>query len=297
MDFDTFIGQGWDQHVEDAPGVAARLQADGIALLTESRQVVPLAHLAHHVMGEHLGRWQDGLQFQQQLAALPLCPPGSVEAMALQRFMASLRLASGSADAADRADAHAALSPSDRIRITAMAAASLAEHNSTRALQLFNDALAQDQSAALPDTDPCKRALAIGGNGLAGTLEEKADRSAEERSLMILAAQTARHYWAIAGGWLETERAEYRLAMTWLQAGDLAQARLHAQRCLDIVEAHGSVALEVFFGCEALGRVERAAGNSGAHLQALARAEAAFGGLEESDRGWCQASLKKLAAT
>ena len=291
MDFDAFIGQGWDDHVKDASGVAARLQTDGIALLSEARQIVPLAHLAHHVMGEHLGRWQDGLQFQQQLAALPLCQPGSAEAQALGRFMASLQLASGAMDAVDL---RSTLSPSDAIRVTAMAAASLAGQDTARALALFQDALAQADRAALPDTDPCTRALAVSGNNLASTLEENNSRSAEERSLMILAAQTARRYWGIAGGWLETERAEHRLAMTWLQAGDPVQARVHAQNCLDIVAAHEGAALERFFGWDALGRADRAAGHAAGHAQALSQAEAAFEALEPGDRGWCQASLDAL---
>jgi hypothetical protein len=61
------------------------------------------------------------------------------------------------------------------------------------------------------------------------------------------------------------------------------------------VRANGSVPLELFFGWEALGAVERAAGNATAHAQALAQAHAAFAQLDESDRGWCQASLDKLA--
>ena len=67
------------------------------------------------------------------------------------------------------------------------------------------------------------RALAVAANNLASSLEERSTRSAGERELMILAAQTARHYWGRAGGWLETERAEYRLAMSWVQAGDPAR--------------------------------------------------------------------------
>ena len=109
-------------------------------------------------------------------------------------------------------------------------------------------------------------------------------------------AQTARHHWAIAGTWLETERAEYRLANTWLQAGDLARAREHAQACLEIVAANGGVALERLFGWEALGLVERAAGNATGHAQALARAREAFAELDESDKSWCAASVDKLAA-
>ncbi len=139
------------------------------------------------------------------------------------------------------------------------------------------------------------RALAITGNGLACTLEEKPDRTADERALMILAAQTARHHWAIAGTWLETERAEYRLANTWLQAGDLVRAREHARACLEIVAANDGAALERPFGWEALGLVERAAGNATGHAPALAHARAAFTELDASDKSWCAESIDKLA--
>ena len=289
MDFDTFIGQGWDEHVKDPAGVAARLHSEGIALLTDAAQIVPLAHMAHHVMGEHLGQWQMGLRFQEQLAALPLCPPGGAAAQALRRFMASLQLASGATDE------DATLSASDRIRVTAMAAASLCDHDTARAKQLFQDALVRAHTAALPDSDPVNRALAISGNNLASTLEEKPQRSAEARALMILAAQTARHYWAIAGGWLETERAEYRLAMTWVQASDSAQALVHAQNCLAIVQANDAPPLERFFAWEAKGVAARAAGDLSGHQQALAQVREACAALTEADRGWCQASLDKLA--
>ena len=292
MDFDAFISQAWNDHADDAAGVAQRLQTQGLALLSQESQIVPLAHLAHHVWGEHLGQWQEGLQLQQQLAALPLCTPGGAAAQGLRRFMASLQLCAG------QDGQRPGLSASDRIRVSAMAAASLAGHDTARALVLFEDALAQADAAKLPDADPYTRALAATGNGLACTLEEKPSRSADERRLMILAAQTARRYWARAGGWIEIERAEYRLVKTWLQAGNVAQARQHAQNCLEIIDTQDppAPALERFFGWEALSSVERAAGNATGLAHALAQAQAAFVALEESDRGWCQASLDKLKA-
>jgi hypothetical protein len=290
MDFDAFTDQAWTDHATDSAAVAARLQASGLALVGNAQQLAGMAHLAHHVFGSHLARWQDGIDFQQQLAALPCCADGSNEALAIARHVAALRLAGGLGD--DRAGA----STSDRIRLTALAANNLAEHDATRAAALLEEALAMAETAGLPDGDPCHRALAIAGNNTASTLEEKPKLSAEEKRLMILAAQTGRKHWAIAGTWLETERAEYRLAMSWLKAGDTAQARQHAQNCLEIVQAHDDVALEAFFGWEALGVVERAAGNATGHAQAVAQAEAAFARLAEGDQGWCRASLDKLRA-
>ena len=274
MDFDSFIDQAWTDHATDASAVATRLQAEGLPLLTAAGQIPRFAHLAAHVHGDHLGRWQDGVQFQRQLDALPFCPAEGDTPAALRRYIASLSLAAGTHDE------RPALVGSDRIRVTAMTA----------------EALADVETAGLPDDGPHARALAITGNNLAATLEELPERSAAQRALMILAAQTARRFWAIAGTWLETERAEHRLAMTWLQAGDLAQARRHAQQCLAIVAANDGAALERFFGWEALGRIERAVGDPAAQAQALAQAEVAFAALDDGDRAWCQASLDALKA-
>ena len=291
MSFSAFNDRAWNDHADDAAGVAQRL-ADALPLVTDETQLNQLMTLAHHVHGEHLGRWHDGIALIERLAALPVFVEGGASGQARRRWVASLRLSDASAVSTPGLDS---LSPSDRIRVGAMAAANLAERDTARADRLLRAALDLAQRADLPATDPMHRALAVTGNNLTCTLESKPARSADERALMILAAQTARQHWAIAGTWLETERAEYRLAMTWLQAGDPERAREHAQACLEIVEANQGAALERFFGWEALGRVERAAGNPAGHAHALASAREAFAGLDEGDRGWCGESLEKLA--
>ena len=287
MDFDNFLNQAWDEHATQTAAVAERLAAQGLARVTEESQIVPLANLVHHVHGEHLGRWAEGRALLRQLAAHPACAGAANQTLA--RFQASLALCEGSAD--DRA----AMTPSDRIRVAALAAANLAERDTPRASALFDEALAEADRAALDAADPTHRALAVTANNLACTLEEKRSRSPAERALMVAAAQAARRYWALAGGWLETERAEYRLAMTWLQAGDPTLARHHAQQCLAIVQANGSAPLERFFAWGAIGLAARAAGDAASHDEALEQARTAFAALDEGDQGWCRASLDKLA--
>ena len=288
MDFDTFVGKAWDEHATDSQAVAHRL-SEGVPLVTTEPELMRLMDLAHHVHGQHLGAWGAGRAFVERLAALPPFAPEGASGQALRRCMASLAVC-------ERADADlGGLSPSDRIRVAAMAAGNLAEHDTPRAMRLLQQALGQAESAGLAAADPMHRALAVAGNSIAVTLEEKTARSAEERGLMILAAQVARCHWAIAGTWLETERAEYRLAITWLQAGELAQARTHAQNCLEIVAANQGAALERLFGWEALGRVERAAGNAPGHAQALLNARTALAELAAADQAWCAAAIDKLA--
>jgi hypothetical protein len=268
--------------------VAERIIGQSLAFATEESRIVPIAHLAQHVFGDHLGRWADGLAFLDQMAALPVTQGAAAQTVA--RFQAALKLAGG------LADARPSLEPSERIRVTALAAAQLGAHDAVRSRALLDEGVAEAERAALPDKDPAHRNLAIAGNGIASTLEELEDRSPAQTRLMLRAAQVARRFWELAGTWLETERAEYRLAMSWLQTGDTAQARQHAQHCLEIVRANGSVPLEAFFGWVVLGLVERAAGNTTGHQQAQSHAQAAFQTLEEGDRSWCRPSLDRLAA-
>jgi hypothetical protein len=289
MDLKTFVADGWRDHADDARGVADRL-GDGLALVTDEAQIADLVGLANHVFGSHLAAWREGLAFFDRVAAWPGLAIDGTSGQALHRCKASLGLAAGIDDM------RPALPVSDRIRVSVMAAASLAEHDAERATTLFGDAIEQARSAGLAAADPVNRALAANGNNLASTLEQKAERSAAERELMILAAQTARHYWEIAGTWLETERAEYRLAMTWLQAGDPARAREHAQACLEIVKSNGNPPLEAFFGWEAIGRVERAGGNQTGHAHALAMARPEFERLPDDDKAWCREVLTALEA-
>ena len=287
MDFDTFIGQAWDDHASASRAVADRL-AHGAARVTDEAQLNRLMHLGQHVYGEHLAAWDEGVAFLERLKSLPIFAPDGASGQQLRRCVAGLRLSADDAAVLD------GLSASDRARVAAMAASNLVAHDTVRAGRWLREAIDLAQHSGLPGSDPMHRSLAAAGNALACALEEKSDRSADERELMILAAQTARHHWAIAGTWLETERADYRLAITWLQAGDLAQARRHAQACLELVAANDGAALERLFGWEALGRVERAAGNATGHAQALAHARQAFDQLDASDKAWCAASIEKL---
>jgi len=286
-DFDAVIGQAWNDHADDARGVAGRLPQLQ-ALATDEPQLMRVIMLAHHVYGAHLGEWDAGTSTLHSLRAHSAYRDDAASGDSMRRALASLALCAGGAPSG--------LGASDEIRAHAMAADNLSSHDTARAAQQFGQALALAERSALPGTDPMHRALAAAANGLACTLEEKAGHSADERALMILAAQTARRHWELAGTWLEVERAEYRLAMTWLQAGDLAQARQHAQQCLDIVEVKQAPALESFFGWEALGVVERAAGNASAHARALDRARTAFADLSADDQAWCKQSLDKLTS-
>jgi hypothetical protein len=286
--FDGWLEEAWSRHAADPAGVAARLAGEGAARAADDSQLLALVRLVHHVMGEHLRRWAEGRATVAALGAHAACGAGTRAQLPV--FDASLALAGG------LEDLRATLGRSDRIRANALAAGSLVGHDAARAGELLAEAMASAEAEPLDDADPACRALAVAGNNLACELEDKPGRSEAERTLMLLGARTARTWWARVGGWLEIERAEYRLSMSWLAAGDPSRALEHARACLAIVEQQGAPPLEAFFGWEAAGRAAAAAGDASGHAQALEQSRAAFEALGEGDRRWCRASLDALAA-
>lgn len=287
-DFDAFIDQAWDEHATAPEQVADRLAAEGARWVTDATRLAPLVRLVHHLHGEHLGRWQAGRDLIAALAAQPACVGDADAAAAAHRAIASLELSAGHVDALKH------LNAADRIRVAAMAAANLAERDTARATQLFEQALAEAATGAWPAGDHVHRALAVSGNNLAASLEDKAERSADERALMITAATAARTHWAQAGGWLEVGRAEYRLAMTWLKAGDSARAMSHAQTAQTIVEANDAPAMEAFFAWEATARAAKAAANASMHQRAVAQARVHFQQMDAAGQQACAETLQAL---
>lgn len=282
---DAFLDQAWSDHADHAPAVAARLP-ESLPLVADDDGVMRLAALTHHVLGEHLGRWPEGLAFLAQLAERGAHGAGG--AASLARCEASLRLCAG------LADERAAMTASDQCRVSAMAAGNLAAFDTARSAQLLEDALAR--AGGLPDADPGVRALAANSNGIAASLQELAPLGPAQRELMLRAAQAARTQWERAGTWLEVERAEYRLALCWLAAGDAATALEHAQRCDAIVREHGAPPLELFFAAEALALPALALGDGASHASAAATARQAFAALAPDDQAWCRVTLDKIDA-
>lgn len=290
-DLAAFVEQGWADHADAPAAVAARLEL-GFELLRSDADVSLLARLAEHVYGAHLGQWTPGLEFLTRLAAHArgrgCLPPGSPAEADLARHEATLALCRGDTDP------RAGRPTSDRIRISALAASSLSLFDAERAQGLLAQALQEAADSGLPDSDPMNRTLAVCGNSIAAGLEELPERTTAQRALMITGAETARCYWERAGTWLQVERAEYRLAHTYLKAGDLQQARWHATTCLQIVQANGSPPLEVYYAWEPFALIDRARGDHAAAQAALQAMRAEFPRLTADEQPWCAESLQKV---
>jgi hypothetical protein len=302
MTLDQFCSQAWNDHSTDAAGVFARLP-DGVALVTEPAHLPMLAGLIVHVSGEHLGRWTDGIGLLDLLAASPHWEASSPADKALMRSKAVLFRCAGDHDAEARAFAAGKTGEdvpeaSDLIRVLAVAAAALVGQQRMSEARADFEACVRLAAYGPAASDPAARALAVTANNLAADFENRSALTGDERSFMIRAAEIARQFWAIAGGWMETERAEYRLAMSHLKAGDPASAGRHAAECLRVVEANGSDPGETFFAREALSRAKLAEGDlPGARGERTAMAEALPTIEDEDFRSFATEELAKLDAS
>ncbi|HEX4923205.1 MAG TPA: hypothetical protein VFV50_03935 [Bdellovibrionales bacterium] len=286
MSFSTYLSQAWEQHALETENVAQNLMS-GVQLIENSEQITQMAQLIAHVLGEHMGEWEKGIETLQVLKKHQFVVKGSEEEGAIDRSITALQLASGRAENLRR------FSSSDQVRILALAASALAERDPGGAQGHFQRAL-EIARGGFEKEDPANRALAVTGNNIAASLGEKSSLSSHELELMILAAQTARKFWEIAGTWIHVERAEYRLAMSFLKSGDVRQALIHAQNCLKIIEQNQGEPLEAYFGYEALALAERARGNLLGYQNAATRAREKFEVLRPEDKPWVQESLNRL---
>ncbi len=287
MTFDAFLATAWSDHADRPQEVADRMAAS-LHVMQSAAQIAPFANLLTHVHGEHLGQWQRGIELLQSLRGVPAFDGSDAVTSALDRHAATLRYASGDATAL------APLAAAERAAVLASSASIFAARGQWKtAIAAYAEALAI-AGAGLPSGAPAIRALAVGGNNLAAALEGKLDRDAGETQGMIAAAQGALTYWRQAGTWLEEDRAHYRLARTFLAAGDAVAAAQSAQRCIGVCAGNDAPAFESFFGWAALAVAQRRAGNGDAFAASRARALALFEQVPKDEQTWCKSAVDEL---
>lgn len=186
------------------------------------------------------------------------------------------------------------LATEDQVIVLATSASALAaQREYGRAIDAYAFAL-RLAAPGLPPRSPALRSLAVAGNNLAASLEEKPDRDPGETEGMVAAAEGGLKYWQAAGTWLEHERAEYRLAKSLLQAGASANAILSAQRCVALCEANDAPAFERFFGYAVLAVAQRRDRDRPAFEASRQRALEQYAMIAADEREWCASDRQDL---
>ena len=285
----TWLDQLLQQHDTQPAAVAAALAQRAPALPADAEGAEAL-RLAEHVLLAHLA---DVPGLQAFVDALP-APLGDAPATApsLQRLRWALATLTGQPGPA--------LPDAPRWRAlqnVVLAMAATGRSSEAAALMLADEptALAQGQSDA-------GKACAAAANNVASHLQTGPRGDAARDALMLQAAALARRAWASAGGWMQVERADYRLALCHAVLGQGAEALAHARQCLAACVAGGEAAgeaadaVEHFFAHEALVRAHHAAGDAQAAAAATQRMHTLLADIPEADglRAWCADVLADL---
>lgn len=288
MDFDAFVAQAWADHADAAAGVAARLRTDTPPPTTPA-QLEALIRLVVHLLGEHLGDFDDARWRLSALATHEHASP-SVQS-ALRASLAAIDLAdAGRAWLTDFTDAEVVRAQSSA------AAICVGQGRSAAALDFI--ACARRRLAQMPVATPADhRPLAAACHNMAWVLHDRGDaRSAADTAAMLDFAAASRAHWERAGTWLEVERGEYDLARMHLAAGRPGTALRHAAQCLAGCIAHDAPPYEIFFGHEALALVQRARCDRAALSHHQRAAKDTFDRLDDDDRAACRSALDAVLA-
>ena len=281
-----FIEQGWNDHVTDLAGVAARLDGALPLLKREPAKTGDFLALAEHVLVCHLGDADAMAGWVERLAPLAVEHPETQAPLARARL--AVRLLRG--EPVDVEGQPRVL----LIRAHGSAtngAAARGDFRHARALLHGARALAGDT-----DTDSVK-ALAGVANNLASQMLDNG-RGPEPDGLMMEAAELAQRSWHQAGTWMNAERADYLLAVCAAAIGDAARAMRHANACLSLCTAHGADAYELFFAHEALGRASLAVGNRASAHDALAHMRPLLDRIDDAgSRAYAQSVFDKVNTT
>jgi hypothetical protein len=258
------MARAWNDHAARSDAVARRLRTRTPPPQTPG-EVTQLVRFVVHVLGEHLGRFDDA---RWRLEALRTHPLADAE------VQSALKVAEVTLDIGEgRIDVSHGLDAAQAVRAEAAAAAlCLGRGQVERAERLLECARERVAALAAP-TPQDHRPLAVACNNMAWTLHDLgAQRSTEQTVAMLRLAAASREHWSRAGGWLEIERAEYALALTHLSAGLHDDAWRHAGQCLAVCLHHGAPLYELVHAHEAMARVHHArreVGELAHHAQAL----------------------------
>jgi hypothetical protein len=283
----SWLDQAQSQHADQPLAIAAGLTARA-AHLPASADGAEAIRLAEHVWLAHAA---DTAGLQAFLAALPSSlSQDTTTAPGLQRAHLALAWLAGQPMPAQ----------TDAIRWRVLQNVVLAMATQGRSEQALALLQADETAALAQGQSDAGKAFAATANNVASHLQDGPRGDAARDALMLQAAAIARRAWASAGGWMQVERADYRLALCHAAAGQGAEAVEHARRCLAGCVAAGEQAdaLEHFFAHEALVRAHRAAGDPAAAGAAVQRMQVLLADIAEADglRAWCAEVLVALPA-
>ncbi|WP_176057066.1 hypothetical protein [Paraburkholderia sp. BCC1876] len=199
------LKQDWQDHTKKPEGVAERLWTRLSSPMGES-DLVELAALASHVFGEHLGDWQNGIRYLEQLghehphASLACCSR-------VKRQQAVLVKAQDSTVRLDSFDEQ------DQFYITALALPAITlQRSAQEGEEIFTEAI---QLMVALDSRAQRRLFGVVTANLVCDLLERSTLSGGERNFLVTLAEKSYGIWSQEGDESDREKAGFRLVQCY----------------------------------------------------------------------------------
>ncbi|OQW49132.1 MAG: hypothetical protein A4S09_03455 [Proteobacteria bacterium SG_bin7] len=189
MAFSDYIQEAWKNHSTQCEKVAADFPRAATLAITHD-EINQFVELVIHVMGEHLGKWKEGISFLTNLKKITSFSKNSDVGVAIKCAIAAFQISD------EQTPDLRSFTRSEQIRILALAATNLCDRDFKKSKRLLSQAVALAETN-VEKRDPANRAIAVTSNNFACGLEEKKSRTPEETEWMIACAEIARKYWEL----------------------------------------------------------------------------------------------------
>lgn len=287
------------RHGEDSAAAALAFSQESAGLWSEASAADLELWLrsAEHVL---LGHQDDASGLETLLQALAAQLPQLVATPPLESGLLRTRTALAlAADAAQTPASWGGLGAADRVRACYNPALAWSRRQEFPTAQHLMH-LARSEAEAAPQDKLAQRSLAALAHNLSADWRQSFEPGDSEAvEAMLDAARLARQAWAIAGGWLEVERADWQLAMCYASAGRGREAQQHAQASLAACEAHqadGADDFEFCFAWQAMALAAIASRQREAAQAARAQMANFASRLQGGDADYAQACLAEIDA-
>ena len=288
MSLNELIQQGWAKH-HSATGEVAALLEEGVNLVEDSKGAANFMNLVSHCIGGHLNN---------RARALSLCEAafarieGEPEPPAALYLAVARRLGGDEAGAQQMqqklGDDDAAL-----VRVNMLVAEGHMNGNDwTNTVALYEETLTTAEGLA--EGNSAERVCAVVSNNIASALLEVDERTEAQNAVMERAAHAGKLFWGRVGNWVNSERADYLLALVYNELGQSDKGRAFAEAGLKTIEeAEGEENVDEAFLHLARARACRDGGDSEAHTASIERAKALAADFDEGLTSWFEGELAK----
>ncbi len=131
-------------------------------------------------------------------------------------------------------------------------------HKGSEKTKTGEEAMTEDKKYSEKE---CQGRFAVTLNNLVWSLLEKKERTTQEDEEMIHAAHASLYHWSVVGKAVNLQRGQWLVSRVYSVLNRPEPALYHAQKCMELTQAHNFVDFDLAYAYEAMARAHACSGN------------------------------------